>query len=273
MLSKNYKVRRCITVPIALMHVFTHHAGMEQVQNEAVRKREEKQREMDKLNSKSLRIYQNMTPIQAEVTGLQNHINAWLVSKAEQGFASIDIIRTKAQEICSLRRGISPQSLQKTISSEKKAFRQQEASLALPEGGVEAINARFREQEEKLENIKREVAVHKTNYLELSKTHKKLQENYDKLRDFLSGTVELAYQEYLKNKLYEGKLVFDHEKLTLISSVDVNTRECAKSKTSFAGHKQLSGGENSYSNVCLLLAFSSVSPCPWQVLDEFDVFM
>ena len=61
------------------MHVFTHYAGMEQVQNEAVRKREEKQREMDKLNSKSLRIYQNMTPIQAEVSGLQNHINAWLV--------------------------------------------------------------------------------------------------------------------------------------------------------------------------------------------------
>ena len=255
------------------MRCFTHFAGQQQVQDEAERKQQEKQRDKDKLSSKSQQIFRLMAPIQAEVSGLQNHINAWLVSKTEQGFTSIEVIRTKAQEICSRARGISPQSLQKTISSEKKAFKQQEASLALPEGGVETINARFRELEEKLDNIQREVAVHRTNYSELMKTHMKLHSNYVTLRDFLSGTVELAYQEYLSKKNYEGKLIFDHDKLTMISSVDVNTRDSAKSKSSFAGHKQLSGGENSYSNVCLLLAFSSVSPCPWQVLDEFDVFM
>ena len=55
--------------------------------------------------------------------------------------------------------------------------------------------------------------------------------------------------------------------------VDVNSRTSERAPKAFGGHKQLSGGENSYSNVCLLLALSAISTCPWQVLDEFDVFM
>jgi chromosome segregation ATPase len=252
---------------------YTVCAEIQEVQHEAVRKREDKQRDFEKLKARSLRVSVSMAPLQTEVDKHQNHINAWLASKAAQGFVSMEVIRTKAQEIRSRSRGITPQTLQKTIASEKKSFRQQEASLALPEGGVETINARFLEQEEKLENVKREVAVHKSNYKDLSDSHKAFQERYVKLRDFLSGTVELAYQSHLAKKNYGGRLIFDHDKLTLISSVDVNSRDSVKTASSFAGHKQLSGGENSYSNVCLLLAFSSVSPCPWQVLDEFDVFM
>ena len=60
---------------------------------------------------------------------------------------------------------------------------------------------------------------------------------------------------------------------TLPLQVDVNSRTSERAPKAFGGHKQLSGGENSYSNVCLLLALSAISTCPWQVLDEFDVFM
>ena len=53
----------------------------------------------------------------------------------------------------------------------------------------------------------------------------------------------------------------------------MNSRTSERAPKAFGGHKVLSGGENSYSNVCLLLALSAISTCPWQVLDEFDVFM
>lgn len=214
-----------------------------------------------------------MNPIQTEIDKFQRQIDEWMASHSDLGYNSIDAIRRKAQEIQSCGRGVSSQSHQKAIFAEEKLFRQKEAKLALPEGGIETVNARFQEQEEKMTNITREIANHTENYKGLADAHKKFSEKYAKLQEFLSATIQDTFEIYCEHKNYIGKLTFDHEKKTLVSKVDVNSRDGARRESSFGGHKQLSGGENSYSNVCLLLALSSVSPCPWQVLDEFDVFM
>ena len=228
---------------------------------------------MDKVTGKIKRISDQMNPIQAEIDNLERNINEWIASHSDLGLTSIDAIRTKTQEIQSRGRAVSSQSHQRAISSEEKLFRQKEAQLALPEGGIETVNARFQEQEEKMTNITREIANHTENYKGLAQTHQFLSGKYAKLQEFLSVTIQTVFEEYCAHKEYRGKLTFDHEKKTLVSKVDVNSRDGARRESSFGGHKQLSGGENSYSNVCLLLALSSVSPCPWQVLDEFDVFM
>ena len=240
--------------------------------DEAAKKQEEKSRELEKVASKLRRLTTAMVPIQSEITAFEVKIEEWLVKHASLGLQSVDAIKRKAQEISSSRRG-NVESLKKLIETDSKIYRQKEASLQLPEGGIETVNARFREQEEKMESIDREVTVHIENYKSLSETHKLLSSRYSTLRHFLCETVEVSFEAYLLNKKYKGKMTFDHEKGTLMTTVDVNSRDSAKEAHSAGSHKNLSGGENSYANVCLLLALSSVSPCPWQVLDEFDVFM
>lgn len=241
--------------------------------NEAMKKQESKARDLEKVNRKLKRLCDEMIPINVEIDAYHREIENWMGRHSDLGLASMDDIRSKAQEIRSHGRAVSTQSHQKMILSEEKVFRQKEAQLALPEGGIETITARFQEQEEKLTNITREVGIHETNFKNLVSTYRFLNDKYLKLRDFVSVTIEAAFEEYCLNKDYKGKLTFDHEKKTLVSKVDTNSRDGSRRDSSFGGHKQLSGGENSYSNVCLLLALSSVSPCPWQVLDEFDVFM
>jgi chromosome segregation ATPase len=233
------------------------------LQNEAVHKQEAKVREFEKADAKLRRLSAAMAPVAEKLEAHRRQIDEWLASRPRSGIQSIE----------GIKRGVTAQSFQKMIASELKNFKQKEALLSLPEGGVETVKARFKEQEEKLTSINTEIAAHKTNYSKLTETHKFLSEHYAKLREFLCGTVDEAYLTHLLHKKYDGKLLFDHEKETLITKVDVNSRDGERTKASFGGHQQLSGGENSYSNVCLLLALSSVSPCPWQVLDEFDVFM
>ncbi len=207
------------------------------------------------------------------MNSFQRQIDDWISSNPASGSQSIDDIKSKAEAITSGRRGVSSQSLQKQIASETKIFRQKEATLELPEGGIETVNARFQEQEEKLESIQREIDVHKTNFKQLGDIARTLSDRHHRLLHFLAGSIECSYSEYLLHKEYKGKMLFDHEKQTLTTNVDVNSRDSMKVVSSAGSHKNLSGGENSYANVCLLLALSSVSPCPWQVLDEFDVFM
>ena len=58
--------------------------------------------------------------------------------------------------------------------------------------------------------------------------------------------------------------------------MDVNESTAKKkgSKKLKAGDiKSLSGGEKSYSTICLLLALWDAMDVPFRALDEFDVFM
>jgi chromosome segregation ATPase len=251
----------------------TFFSEVQQSANEALRKQESKERDLEKAQRKLKRLSDAMIPIKAEIEKLRGDVDNWITRHSELGLKSMDEIRGKVQEIQSRGRAVTFQSHQKMIASEEKVFRQKEAQLSLPEGGIETVAARYKEQDEKMASINREVGIHETNFKNLASTYKFLNSKYLKLRDFVSGTIALQFEEHCANKEYKGKLTFDHEKKTLVSKVDTNSRDGAKRDNSFGGHKQLSGGENSYSNVCLLLALSSVSPCPWQVLDEFDVFM
>lgn len=80
----------------------------------------------------------------------------------------------------------------------------------------------------------------------------------------------------LEHRGYTGSLSFnhDHGKLT----VTVRTNEDAmKEATGKKGRnkdpKSLSGGEKSFSTICLLLSLWAAMGSPIRALDEFDVFM
>jgi len=89
-------------------------------------------------------------------------------------------------------------------------------------------------------------------------------------RTYIAVRARIQFSYQLSKRGYSGKLVFDHhnKQLTLRVQIDDQT-----SQGSDKDPKSLSGGEKSFSTICLLLALWEAMGCPIRCLDEFDVFM
>ncbi|KAG8896480.1 Structural maintenance of chromosomes protein 6, partial [Tulasnella sp. 408] len=78
---------------------------------------------------------------------------------------------------------------------------------------------------------------------------------------------------HLSVRSFIGHLHFDHVKSTLNLSVMTADQAQAQGTQRAKEARSLSGGEKSYTQVCLLLALWESVGCPIRCLDEFDVFL
>ncbi|CAK7207905.1 Structural maintenance of chromosomes protein 6 [Sporothrix eucalyptigena] len=74
----------------------------------------------------------------------------------------------------------------------------------------------------------------------------------------------------LSERGYRGKLLLDHKRKKLMVQVEPDE---TRLKVSGRDTRTLSGGEKSFSSICLLLAIWEAMGSPLRCLDEFDVFM
>lgn len=74
----------------------------------------------------------------------------------------------------------------------------------------------------------------------------------------------------LRNRNFRGNLVVKHEDRYL--NIDIQPDASVKSAKGRES-KTLSGGEKSFSTICLLLSLWEAMGSPVRCLDEFDVFM
>lgn len=85
----------------------------------------------------------------------------------------------------------------------------------------------------------------------------------------ISARSRINFNYLLSERAFRGKLEIDHKRKVL----DVHVEPDATKKGSGRQTKTLSGGEKSFSNICLLLALWEAMGQPLRCLDEFDVFM
>ncbi|CAG8605460.1 7405_t:CDS:10, partial [Funneliformis caledonium] len=153
---------------------------------------------------------------------------------------------------------------------------------------IKQFQARLREREKKhgasLEEIASAMAAtcdayrnakHEIEHMEIFVKDLKsaLQDRMSKWRNFrtfiaVRSKIQFTYQ--LSKRGYSGKLMFDHpnKKLSLRVQIDDQIGQGSDKDP-----KSLSGGEKSFSTICLLLALWEAMGCPIRCLDEFDVFM
>lgn len=102
---------------------------------------------------------------------------------------------------------------------------------------------------------------------------KSLQDRIIKWRCFqahISAHSRMNFQYLLSERGFRGQLRFEHPKKILTLSVEPDeTRKSASGRST----KTLSGGEKSFSSICMLLAIWEAMGSPLRCLDEFDVFM
>ncbi|KAH7914283.1 hypothetical protein BJ138DRAFT_1000546, partial [Hygrophoropsis aurantiaca] len=99
---------------------------------------------------------------------------------------------------------------------------------------------------------------------------------WQEFRRHIALRCKLVFQYHLSNRGYYGKVLFDHQNQTLQLKVCQLVQTDDQAATQGGRDKDprsLSGGEKSFSTICLLLSLWDSIGCPLRCLDEFDVFM
>ena len=93
---------------------------------------------------------------------------------------------------------------------------------------------------------------------------------YRRFQQHISCRSRVNFHYFLSNRGFRGNLEIDHVSKLLDVHVepDLHTRS-NKGRAA----KTLSGGEKSFSSICLLLALWEAMGAPLRCLDEYDVFM
>ncbi|KAH8727160.1 dna repair protein-like protein rad18 [Phaeosphaeriaceae sp. PMI808] len=96
------------------------------------------------------------------------------------------------------------------------------------------------------------------------------QQRWQQFRSGISVRARVTFNYLLSERKFRGSLNIDHKKglLDIHVQPDITEKSGDGRQT-----KTLSGGEKSYSTVCLLLALWDAMGSPIRCLDEFDVFM
>ncbi|KTW27665.1 hypothetical protein T552_04144 [Pneumocystis carinii B80] len=107
----------------------------------------------------------------------------------------------------------------------------------------------------------------------LRNTLKERRQRWKYYRSMLSLRTKMLFHHFLSMRAFNGKLKIDHKARTLEPKIYVDTFSNEKDLLKNNTFKSLSGGEKSFSTVCLLLSIWEAMGSPIRCLDEFDVFM
>ncbi|KAJ2240660.1 Structural maintenance of chromosomes protein 6 [Coemansia sp. RSA 455] len=130
----------------------------------------------------------------------------------------------------------------------------------------------------------------------LKTSHRLRMNKWMQFRESMTIRTKMHFSTHLSQRGYTGKLEFDHTQRTLVPKIQTDQdlvsenivkggggRKAGSSsqqdKAASAGRflrkdtKSLSGGEKSFTTICLLLSLWETMNCPVRALDEFDVFM
>ncbi|KAJ2706776.1 Structural maintenance of chromosomes protein 6, partial [Coemansia spiralis] len=122
----------------------------------------------------------------------------------------------------------------------------------------------------------------------LKTAHRQRLKLWTQFRDSMAMRTKMHFSDNLYQRGYTGSLEFDHTQCTLVPKVktDQDLASEQTTKEARAGRaaataatfqrkdtRSLSGGEKSFTTICLLLSLWETMSCPVRALDEFDVFM
>jgi structural maintenance of chromosomes protein 6 len=93
---------------------------------------------------------------------------------------------------------------------------------------------------------------------------------WKQFRTYITIRAKSTFQYLLSERQFRGEIKIDHDARTLDIKVEPDiTKKSDKGRQT----KTLSGGEKSFSTICLLLSLWEAMGSPIRCLDEFDVFM
>ncbi|KAG8986243.1 Structural maintenance of chromosomes protein 6, partial [Tulasnella sp. 427] len=177
----------------------------------------------------------------------------------------------KASEYCA--EVLSPRRadvVRKEVEALEKAVKQRERKQGASVDEMEAECVRTKRALEKTNSAIKglEEMAHKLEYAVKVRI-----ETWHYFRRNIALRTKVQFGYHLAVRSFFGNLQFDHVKSTLNLTVMTADQAQAQGTQRAKEARSLSGGEKSYTQVCLLLALWESVGCPIRCLDEFDVFL
>ncbi len=163
--------------------------------------------------------------------------------------------------------GETPQSIEVKLDKLKK---QLEAYSKKAGGSDEEIMQACAAATRDHKVASRRLADSKQLLTEIKKSHEGRLEKWRQFQSQISARSRIQFTYLLSERGFRGKLLLDHKRHLL--EIQVEPDETTLSATGRAT-KTLSGGEKSFSSICLLLSVWEGMGAPLRCLDEYDVFM
>ena len=177
----------------------------------------------------------------------------------------------------------APERLEKEIQQKENVL----ADNALRQGmSLEELLKTLQEQKTIYQNARRDLKEVSAFIEAQEATLQSRYERWEEFRKYIAQRSSYWFQWYMLERGFAGRLEFNHDRrggrgrLGLAVTVAGNQGKVTKSaertrkgKEGEKDPKSLSGGEKSFSTICLLLALWEAMGCPIRCLDEFDVYM
>ncbi|OIW26833.1 P-loop containing nucleoside triphosphate hydrolase protein [Coniochaeta ligniaria NRRL 30616] len=121
-----------------------------------------------------------------------------------------------------------------------------------------------------LDKVRQDYEVSKTTVERLKRTLNQRLTKWQLMQRFISAHARSSFAYLLRERRFRGQLMINHREKQLSLRVEPDK---AQKNGSGQSTKTLSGGEKSFSSICLLLSIWESMGAPLRCLDEFDVFM
>ncbi|XP_035224847.1 structural maintenance of chromosomes protein 6-like isoform X2 [Stegodyphus dumicola] len=176
-----------------------------------------------------------------------------------------ELATRNAEQFCArINTNKSPSTIEQRLRDTKKAL--EEASNC----DREDLRERYEEKKAKLEKAKSELKAIESNIIILGEMMDKRIKKFKVVLQQTKLCLSLSFTTTLAGNRFEGELIFDDVKRTLILKAAPKTD---RSKKQDYTCQALSGGERSFVTICFLLSLWERIEMPFRILDEYDVFM
>ncbi|KAL1950788.1 hypothetical protein VTO73DRAFT_5912 [Trametes versicolor] len=138
---------------------------------------------------------------------------------------------------------------------------------------IEEIADDLHKKEAALDTAKMELKALNSLNNALKRSVKQRLARWHEFRRHIALRCKVYFAYHLSNRGYFGKVLFDHVNGTLNLKVQTDDQAATQTQVREKDPRSLSGGEKSFSTICLLLSLWESIGCPIRCLDEFDVFM
>ncbi|KAM7221496.1 hypothetical protein V8F06_003068 [Rhypophila decipiens] len=193
------------------------------------------------------------------------------VARRDSKKETVAVMTEQASQHCPTRMHIPENETFKTISAQYEALGkrlvEEEKKTGMSDKQVNEFLIEAKKNYEKaIEDLE---SIKKINSGLVQTLNQRL-DKWRKFQRYISASSRANFIYLLSERGFRGKLMLDHERKALDLQVEPDKTE---KRAAGRNTKTLSGGEKSFSSICLLLAIWEAMGSPLRCLDEFDVFM